>query len=328
MKKLLTYFSLIVAIASFGGLIATANAQAISPQEATQLQATLNSVSAELAALQAQANTQANGGATAPAAVTTPTVMTTLSPADAAAVNTALSSLVSALSGLETAIAQNPQVATTNAQGISVALQGIGKTLLAITTTINGGTVASGPALAQNSTGAAGASGNGSIAAANPPSPSTAGAGSGIAPSTASNGNSAPAVNAAPTATPAAAPQTAQVASAFSLKNIRWPYVVAGILVILAVALWLFWPGEGEDNDKKNVVKKSGGNPAPAKPAPAAQSPQMTILASSGKSVIPPQQMPQTPLASAVSAPAQRNDAANVPKIVPSQPAQQQRKPA
>lgn len=336
MKKLFSYLTLVIAIASFGGITAMANAQSapstIPPQEAAQLQQTIQMMSQELATLQAEAQAQSAGTAAAPAAPTQtaapatngPTI--TLSASDKASMNSALTALIQALTGLENTIAANPQVATTNERGISAALQGIGATLVSMTATLNGTSMASAPTIAANNSGS-----NGATAMANPAAPSAANENS--------NGGTAVSVNTAPSAAsanqaPAAvAPETAQASSAFSFGSLRWPYIVAGILAILAIALWLFWPGEDQESQKKGQ-KKSGN--APVKPAPAPQSPQMTILASSGKPVVPPQASVSSDHVSAsVSASMQKPDMANAnrmtppPRVVTPQPnQQQQRRPA
>jgi hypothetical protein len=293
MKKLIISVWTFVAIASFGGNILPVHAATLTPTEQATLQQSLDAMKAQLLQLESQ---QAAAQASSPVVSGAKLSLT-----DSAAVNTALTSLAVALTNLQATIQNNPQIATANAQGISLALQGIGKTLVMIgTTVVTGNNSIASTAPAPSSPKPASAPSVAMNTPAPTPTPST-----GIQPLIGATGNGTPAAT-----TPSAAPQSAQVAqvsNAWSLKDIAWPYVAVGILVILAIALWLWWPSEEEDNAKgKKIVPM-----VPAKP----EQPPVTILASSGKPIsqTPSAPAPQTPLSAAVSAPQQT---------------QQQRKPA
>lgn len=299
---------------SFGGMMTTVHAATPTPAQAALIQQSINAMSAELLQLQAQANAQQN--ATLPAAGATLTLVpaspaTTIAPSNAAAVSKVLASLTTLLTTLQSSIAANPQMTSANSASITVALQGIGGTLSTIIAEL----------------------GNGSPVAIATPTPSTAPSTShattpapvAIAAPAPSTGLSATVAPAAPASNPSVAgvapnapansAPVADVSSAWSWKSLDWPFIIVGILIVLAVALWLWWPEDEED------TKKKGGQKSPVTPVVTQkQQVQPTIIATTVKSAAPTSS--QTPLASAVSAP--------VTKVIVQSPQQQQqqRKPA
>ena len=302
MKKTFVSVLAFVAIASFGGiaLLPFSAQAALTPAQAASVQATLNTVEAELAQLEAQENVSPTVVSGATLTLVPATAVTGVSTGNLAAAESALSSLVTALSGLETTIANTPQLTPTEAQGVSAALQGVSNTLATISTIVSGGSVASA-------------------------SPAPAGSATPTTPvasvPTAPLAMSAPSTPTTPAITPAAptdnvlpAP-TAQAASSWSFKDLNWPFIVVGILVVAAIALWLWWPSDEEDGGSKGKRKDASGTPV--KPAQAPQMPKATIVTSTSttKSVVMTS-APQTPLSAAISTQAQKTDV------------QQQRKPA
>ena len=259
------------------------HADTLTPAQAAALGQSLDALKAKVLQLQSQAAAQ--GSSPAAAGVPLSLKPPALSPEDVVSLQNALSLLASALSDLQSTFARNPQIAAGREAALAAAFQGIGKTLAAISV-ITG----SGPAATVAAATPAPAVNAPSVAQAQPETPS-------ITPlvSSADNGNPAPAAPA----------EIAQVSSAWSLKNMNWPLVAVVVLIIVAVALWLFWPGE--EDERKKTAKKSVA-PAPVRSAPLA--PPATLISAK------PASAPQSPLASVVSAPPQASQQ------------QQQRKPA
>lgn len=319
MKKIFVSVFLFVAIVSFGGIVASAHAQtaspALTPEQAAMLQQSLNALKTKLLLLQAQAAAQSGSQVSTPAVSGSSLTLgaSMLSAQDIASLQNALTLLASALTSLQSELAANPQLAAGREGLVLSALKGIGTTLTAIGTTIgntSAGSVAYSGTPKVSVTPSAGTSGP-TAQAAPSAGPSTQGAqGSLIAPTT-------------PAPTANATPETAQVQSIWSLKNLNWPLTIVIILVLAVIALWLFWPGD-EDKTKK----------AASAPKPTLVREQQVNRANSvnypnaPKSTAP---LHQTPLASAMASPtpADRSTAAPAPmKTVPPQPPQQQRKPA
>jgi hypothetical protein len=251
MKKLFTFLFLFVAVASFGGMMHPAHAaSAYTPAETAALQMQLDSLKAKLLELQAQ---QAATQASTPVASVTYQA-SSLSAEDLGSIANALSALATALIGLQAQFAANPQFAAEHAPVVLSALQGMGKTLTMIGTSIGAKSVASAGTPANSQPIAQGAP---TAPAASVPVVAQAPVAS--PPLLATDGNNA-----------AAVPETAQVVSSWSFKNLNWPLVIVGILILAAIALWLFWPGE--DDSKKAMNMKKNVPSVPARPAPTAPS--------------------------------------------------------
>ena len=246
MKKLLTSVFLFVAIVSFGGNLFSAHAETLTPAQIGVLQQSLDALKAKLFELRQQAASQAASQASTPAAsgvtltlqsapASPVSAMTGPSMDETVAIKSALSSLATALSGLQSTVANNPQLVTTNAHGISMALSGIGNSLAMMGTMLGAGHMSSGVVaitLATQSVLSAPV-----VAVAPSPSAQVA-----AQPLLSANGNGSP-----ESFSPAADNvQTAQAVSAWSWKNLNWPLVAVGFLILAAIALWLFWPDEEE----------------------------------------------------------------------------------
>ena len=308
MKKslLLVAFFAAVAMASTGGTTLLAHAQSAS--NAT-LQQQLDDAKAQLVQLQMQAGQVPTGdmvvGSAQPVTVTVtpvaPTMTVTpsvsLSAADVAQMNTALTALANLLVTLQAKSAQDPNFISSNGPVVVSALQTISKTVavigsemtgsnVAMTTPSNSASAGTAPAtgVAQATPGQTGA--GTSVTATVQPTPATAPVAQ-VTPTTPTVVNPAPA---------AAAPQTAQTASAFSFSQLNWPLIIVIILIVAAIAIWLWW----DDGDEKNqpVVKISSPNPQKPMQQPLQQSNQ-------NSNANRPQQQPtmssQTPLSSAVA---------------------------
>lgn len=278
MKKLFVSLFLLVAIASFGGILAPVAAHAdtaLTPAQAAVLQQSLEAMKAKLLDLQAQAAAQT---ATQAGPVVTVSGTATLSASDMASLTNALSLLASALTSLQTSLAQNPQLAAGREQAVLATLKGVGTVLATIGTTLGGTT-----------------GGTESVAIATPTpvvQPPVAGG------TQVTIQSAAPLVSAGTLpsaegslANPAnASPEIAQVGSTWSFKNLNWPLVIVIVLVVAAVALWLFWPNGEEKTKRKPVVTMVAPKPMPQQPTvPQFPTPQSPMMQSSTL----PQQQPQ-----------------------------------
>jgi hypothetical protein len=321
MKKLFVSVFCLVAIASFGGIIASAHAQtaSLTPAEAAALQQELSTLKAKLLELQAQAAAQqsaqpagSGGVMSSPAAQGSSLTLTgpVLSAQDVASLSSALTLLATALQNLQAQFAANPSLATGHETAVLATLQGIGLTLSSIGNAITNAPVA---------------------AAAPAPAAATPSPVAQSSPSAApSKGTAASPTPEGSLATPSAnaTPEIAQMGTTFSLNNLNWPLIVVIILILAAIASWLFWPGEG-DATRRMARARTPAPPSAAPPAPVKQMPMMPHTAKSTTQAEPR----QTPLASAVAAPAEKpgasaqNRSASASHTAPAQP-QQQRKPA
>jgi hypothetical protein len=102
---------------------------------------------------------------------------------------------------------------------------------------------------------------------------------------------------------------------------LNWPLIAVGVLVVLAVGLWLFWPSD-DDEDANTKKKGSGGSGTSATvPMTPKQQTQPTIVQTASS---------KTPLSSVVSASAPQANSGPVVRVVPppAQQQQQQRKTA
>lgn len=346
MKKLFVSLFCLVAIAGFGGIIASAHAQTtqtapLTPAEATQLQQELSTLKAKLLELRAQEAAQspaqsasaATGAMSSPAATGSSLSLggTALTATDIASLQHALSLLATALQGIQSEFSANPSLASGHEAAVLAALKSVGTTLASIGSSIAAASVVpqaqSGPAAVATAPSAAAGQ---SAPAATPPQGTT------NAPSAEGTLPAPPAANTNPT-NPQTNPQIAQMGNTFSFAHLNWPLIIVIILIVAAIALWLFWPGESDAT--KKLAKQAASVPsAPlsSAPAPAKQMPMMPHVARSQQDA----ERPQTPLAAAVAKPMEKQGSGPAPQAHSAQgrpgspvnhgpiPAPQQRKPA
>lgn len=275
MKKYLNLAALLVAIASYGGIVGgtlSVHAQSITLEQRATMQQSLDVLKAKLVNLEMQQGVVPQGDEVsadaAPVVVATPSV--TLGGSDVVQLEAALSSFAETLTALQTKIAEDPQYMAVNEAAFVATLQGIGNTLASIGAQLENSDLAmaapqaAAPAPAQV------------MPSMNPnPAAATQNPGSNVVP--AANNGSAPIVNA-----PA---QTAQASNAFSLGKLNWPLIVVIVLVLAAIAIWLFW-----DTEEKVVAVKTVAN-APQKPMqPFVPQPSATVSQSPLSATIAPQQ--------------------------------------
>lgn len=259
----------------------SAHAQTLTQADASSLQASVDALKAKFAELQAQAGVQR------------PPVLRQAPPiseADARSLNSALSALAGVLTTLQSEFSANPGFAAQNSGGVIIALQGIGNTLAMIGTSLQGAPSAS--------VAAAPKAGKPTIAQAPAASPLP------------SDGANTQSKEEAPL--PVSIPATAEVSSAWSLRNFNWPLVAAVVLIVAAIALWLWWPTkekERDGNDKGSAKK----NMPQTRPTVIVSSSGPQISVNTAKQAVTPQA--PTPLAASISVP--------VVKVVP--PEQQRR---
>ena len=292
MKKFSIAILAFVAMMSFGGNIAAVHAETLTPDQAAQISQTIDALKTRLAALQAEAAAAGNTATPSTPATLAPSV--SLSSSDAAALNAALGTLATALTNLQTEIAAHPEMTAGREAAMLTALKGIGGTLTNIAM------AASGQPLASKAPVASTENAQPSVATIAPSTPSSESTGGG-------------AVAEAPATAPAQA-GTAEVASKWSLKGMNWPLVIVIGLIVLAMALWLFWPSD-DDAKAKKVVAKNIPSPSSSKSTPSIQQ----AVSSINPTAKPVTSIP-TPLSSAMGTPA------TPPHGSSSQP--QQRKPA
>lgn len=274
MKKLFTFVFLAVAIVGFGKMAFPAHAAAsLTPEQTAALQTQLDALKANLTQLQLKA---------AQPAIPVPQKTSALTAEDAAALRSALSSLVTALGNLQAEFTTHPELAQQNAPAIFNALQGMTKTLAAISTSVgsvNAGSIALAPPAVSGKIVVRSAPILAPAAQAVTPTIPT------VAALTPSATPTQPLVSANTNQAASADNQVAQIGSASSFKNMNWPLIVVVILVIAAVALWLFWP---ESDGRKKVVK------ATASHAPAAPVATVMPQSQSQPHVQPQQHQPQS----------------------------------
>jgi hypothetical protein len=251
MKKYIVLAAVIVAIVSFGGITAV-HAQTLTPAERVAMQQSLDVLKAKLVNLQMQQgmvpqgdDQLANNASVSAAPVMT---QTQLSADNILALKQTLITFATTLQNLQTRIAQDPQFLTTNQASVLASLQGIATTLATIGTEVQSGNLAA-TTPSQPSQG---------IAQTTPNSGQTGGTQS-TGNTTPTTGSNVPAqsTNNTPANTPA---QTAQASNSFSLGKLNWPLIVVIILIVAAIAIWLFW-----DTEEEKTVVKTVAN-APQKP--------------------------------------------------------------
>ncbi len=286
MKKILLFGAFIaLAIVSFGGTIVLAHAQTAQTDTAAgqaTLQQQLELMKDKLELLQLQ---QMQGGQTGtptqavtPTAVAMPVVTSALavniSPADASALNSALSALASTLVSLQSAVQNDPQFMTNNGPVIARSLAGIEGSLAMVLTSMQNGSaqVAPGPAVTTSNS-APLVMANPTPAAVAPAAPSD-----GSAQGSNMSANTNPALPSVDSLTqpantvPANTQNTetaAVAASALAGKN-RLPAIIVGIILLAMIAI-LVW-GRGSEELEPVVVRSSGSGSGSGsgKPTPTA----------------------------------------------------------
>lgn len=240
------FVAVFTAMASYGGTALT-YAQTAPSTNTASLQQQLDLAKAELSNLEMQAGMIPNGdGGTALAATsimsdsgtaaTPATSNASLSAADRTEINTALGALANLLVSLQTKIANDPQFLKNNETEVAQSLQVMANTIALIGKSLP--TQSAAVAMTPETQGA---------------TPSNSGVTALTAPTTvpaptAATAPSAPSNQTAPTGAVenTVATQPAETASAFSFSKLNWPLIIVILLIIAAIAIWLFWD-DGED---------------------------------------------------------------------------------
>ena len=249
MKKIVLFVFAVVAIAGFGGITVSAHAAtaSLTPAEAAVLQSELSVLEAKLHTLQAEA--AARGIYPASALLKSAPIPggLTLSTQERASLTQALAGLSANLAVAARELAADPTLGGHKEQ-VASAVGKIGTMLAAIGNTVAGG-AASPVASSVQSPPKATAS---ALVGAKPQSKPTA--------TRASRSAQSPVASIAPAA------GTVKSGLALALAQVNWPLTVVIVLILAAMALWLFWPVEE-------------GAP-PAVPAIAAEMPPASVSVS------------------------------------------------
>ncbi len=246
MKKIVLFVFAVVAIAGFGGITVSAHAATagLTPAEAAVLQSELSVLEAKLHTLQAEAAARGIYSASAlPGSAPVPGGLT-LSAQDRASLTQALAGLSANLAAAARELAADPTLGGRKEQ-VASAVEKIGTTLAAIGNTVAGGAASPVAYSAQSSPKATVSA----LVGAKPQSKPTA------------TRTSRSAQSPVASITPAAG--TVKSGLALALAQVNWPLTVVIVLILAAMALWLFWPVE-EDAPPAVPVIAADTPPTPA----------------------------------------------------------------